>query len=72
MREYGQPAMWKSVRHCYPPAVLKVPSHTRAPRSGSLISAAQLPHLRCRTPRYTDEHFLFVCLIVVAQVAIES
>ena len=31
-------------------AVSYVPSHRRAPTDGSLISAAHLPHGRCRTP----------------------
>ena len=35
-------------------AVSNVPSHNLAPRFGSRISAAQLPHGRCRTPRYCD------------------
>jgi len=35
-------------------AVSNVPSHSLAPRFGSRISAAQLPHGRCRTPRYCD------------------
>lgn len=34
--------------------MLKVPSHSLVPRLGSRISAAQLPHGRCRTPRYDE------------------
>jgi len=43
-------------------AVSNVPSHNRAPRLGSRISAAQLPHGRCLTPRYCDVHDFFDCL----------
>ena len=43
-------------------AVSNVPSHNLAPRLGSRISAAQLPHGRCLTPRYCDVVAFFDCL----------
>ena len=43
-------------------AVSNVPSHNLAPRFGSRISAAQLPHGRCLTPRYCDVVAFFDCL----------
>ena len=39
--------------------MLKVPSHSLVPRLGSRISAAQLPHGLCRTPRYDELHPFF-------------